>query len=276
MLNLMKTRTVSRLFYVGSVAALAACGGGTPNVEEPPVQQVAGLSSSSATTTVSLSGIALDGVAGTVATFSGELNRGADTATVAGLDGSINAARTVITPSDGGRVVLTPEEDRFAARFTATPLTGNETIGVVGIPTSVADLPGGTVTYSGDTNLLVQNGTTVLTLTGDVEIAARFASDSVTTTLSGLSGTSTNGISPSVSVNDAGAITISSSALSGNTFTGGSATVSSTVFDVGSSAAVTVSGGVFGPNGEEAGGALLIDDTVIGDVRIAGDFLAER
>lgn len=275
--ELMKTNTICWLTTMSAIIFLAGCGGGGSGASSSGGAPAAvAFADPTSTQTDQLRSISFDATAKTVQTFVGEINRSADTATIAGQTGSINDQRTEVVIASGGLVMLSPEFDRFAIRFTADPTTGNRMIGIVGAQTPIAAVPTGTISYSGDAQLSVQSGTDLYTLTGDVIIVGNFGDGLVDTTIDNLSGTVTDGISNPTAVADVAEIQITGSALSGAAFSGGSASVSSSDFSVGSTATVALEGAIFGPSATEAGSVIIIDDTVDGGVVIFGDMLAQQ
>lgn len=258
---------------MSAIILLAGCGGGgSSNGGGTPVT----FADPTSTRTDQLRSISFDATMKTTQTLLGEINRSTDTATIAGQTGSINQERTEVVIASGGLIMLSPEVDRFAVRFTADPATGNRLVGIVGAETQIASLPTGTVSYGGDAQFSVQSGTNLYTLAGDVTMISSFGDGLVDTTIDNLSGTVTNGVSNPQAVADVAEIQIIGSSLSGAAFSGGSATVISSDFSVGSTASVAFEGAIFGPAGTEAGGVIIIDDTVDGNVLIFGDVLAQQ
>jgi hypothetical protein len=253
--------------------ALAACGGGSTAVVAPDFAAFGDLTSQD---TSVLAAASLDAAALTTTGLTGSLNRAANTASIGTLSGTINAARTEVALTAGGNVTFTSGANQYAVRYVATPTTGNRTIGVVGAVTTAASMPSGTATMTGPATVTIQDGVALYDLTGDAAIAANFGTNRVTTTLSGLDGTRAGGITPSEPVTDVATVTITGSTIAANTFSGGTATVTSTTLSpLGASANTSVNGTFFGPAGEEVGGVLLIDDTATGNIRVFGDFIGK-
>ncbi|PJI92632.1 hypothetical protein BC777_1489 [Yoonia maricola] len=273
----MNTKFICLITTVSMITFLSGCGGsggssGSGNDEAAAVA----FADPTSTQTDQLRSISFDATNKTVQTLIGEINRTADTASIAGKSGGINDLRTEVAIASGGIITLSPEDGRFAVRFTADPSTGNRLIGIVGAPTPVPALPIGTVSYSGDAQLSVQSGTDLYTLSGDVTILGNFGGGTINTTIDSLSGTVTNGTSNPIEVADVANIQITGSTLSGTAFSGGAATISSSEFSIGASASVAFEGSVFGPSATEAGAVIIIDDTIDGDVVIFGDVLAQQ
>jgi len=256
---------------LGAICILAACGGGgTAIIEDVPFNDP------SSQETAALAGASLDSLARSSSVETGTLNRAADTASLGDLSGTINADRSLITLDGGGTVTLDPSDQTYSALFDASPLNGDRTIGVIGAVTDLEGLPTGLATYTGTTQLTIQDGVTVYDLTGDAAITANFATGSVRTTLDGLSGTQSNGITATTQATDVATITIDGSDITDATFSDGDVTVSSTTLSaLSTSAATSVSGAFFGSGADEVGGVLAVDDTASGTVSILGDFIAK-
>jgi hypothetical protein len=257
---------------IAAFGALAACGGGGAAAIEPA--SFAAFGDLTSQQTSALAAASLDTRARSTSALTGSLNRAANTASIGTLTGAINADRSAITLTSGGNVTLAQSGQTFSARFVATPVTGNRTQGVLGAVTPTADLPTGSATFNGPTTVTIQDGATVYDLTGDAEIAANFATNRVTTTLSGLDGAQSNGISATVDVTDVATVTITGSTIAAATFSGGTVGVDSTTLSaLGATAATSINGTFFGPTGQEVGGVVSIDDTATGNLRVFGDFV---
>ena len=272
------TRLINMLRPVGftfaALGTLAACGGG--GASTPTATPFATLGDTTSQQSAALAAASLDTGARTTSALTGTLNRAGNTANISTLSGAINTNRSAIALTAGGTIALQAGANTFSTRYIATPTTGNATIGVLGAVTPAADLPGGSVTMTGPATVTIQNGTALFDLTGDATIAANFGTDRVTTTLSGLKGTQTNGITPTVDVTDVATVTITGSAITGATFDGGTVAVTSATLPTLSAGAVTsTNGAFFGPTGNEAGGVFVADDTATGNLRIFGDFIGK-
>lgn len=223
-----------------------------------------------------LAAVSLDTGKRTRTAQSGTLNRAADTASIGTFAGSLNADRTAVTLTDGGSVALLPSGNAYSVRYIATPTTGDRIIGIVGAVTPTASMPSGTATLNGLATVSIQDGMTIYDLTGDAEIAANFGTNRVTTTLSGLNGTRSDGVTPTANVSDVAEVNITGSTITCATFEGGTVGMtSSTLSDLSASASTSVNGAFFGPTGQEAGGVLIADDTATGNLRIFGDFIGK-
>lgn len=267
----MEIRTVLKssglLLAIGALAACGGGGGGGPSVANAPTFGDV-MSDTSAGLVVNV----LDANAGTVAADSGRLDRAENLGEIGGLSGILSADRTRIDLADGGAVIFTTVDDRFAVRFDAAQ-PGITTSGIAGVVTATSDLPGGTATYTGDTELTARTATDVFDLRGTATITADFVGEAeVTTVLSDLSGVQQPALAAATNVTDVGTLTLSGSRIAGGLFSGGTATLSSDVFTLTGEETVAVSGAFYGPGGAEAGGVFAITG---GATDIFGDFIAD-
>jgi len=149
-------------------------------------------------------------------------------------------------------------------------------IGIVGIPTAGGALPTtGSVNYTGDSNVTIQDDLIYYELSGEAVVVANFGTDRVTTTIDDLSGERTIGAGNASAVSNVGSIEFSDSVMTGATFTGGTVVVNSAeLSNLSADAVSTLDGVVYGPNGEEIGGVFIVNDAATSGVTIFGDFLA--
>jgi hypothetical protein len=261
-----------------ALATLAGCAGGGATVFDTPPNEVA-LTAASAKGTVALSGAVLDAAERTVTTGTGNLNRDTNAVTFSGLSGQINAARAVIDITGGGQATLTTKSGQFGARFTASPISGASTTGVIGVATLASDMPTGSADYTGDTRLSAQVGTDLYELTGTATVAATFGTSgtdgTVNTTLTGLSGQKIPSLADASAISDAGTLTLTGASITETSFTGGTAAATGDVIALSGKQTTIHAGQFFGPNATEAGGAFVIDDTSDGNTVIRGDFLVD-
>ena len=254
---------------------LLGCGGsGSGGVEVNPDYPTLLDTTSDVTSTLKVHGLNTTTFA--IATGSGSLDRATDRVTGGGLTGDVNANRTLITLDGGGTVVITDGATDYVAMFSAEPLGGDPSFGVVGIPTAIADLPV-TATYSGTTNFSIVDGTSFYELVGSASVAANFGAGNLDATFSSLDGTRKDGVSAPQNVTNVATVSINNADISGNTFSGGTAGLSSTQIttDLTGTEVVDTSGGFYGPNADEVGGVVLIDDTSTGSLLLLGDFVAD-
>lgn len=263
-----------------ALVTLAGCGGGGgggggATVIDTPPNEVP-FAAASAKGTVALSGTVLDAAARTITKSTGNLNRDTNAVTFSELSGQINAARAVIDITGGGQATLTTKADQFGARFTASPIGGASTTGVIGVAILASDMPSGSADYTGDTRLSAQVGTDLYELTGTASVAATFGTDgTVTTTLTGLSGQKMPSLADATVISDAGTLTLAGASITATSFAGGTSAATDDVFALSGKQTTIHAGEFFGPDATEAGGTFVIDDTSDGTTVIQGDFLVD-
>lgn len=267
----------SLCFSFFGIMVLSACGGGGGGgaTEIVYVQ----LLDTTSTATSALVGHDLESVSATE--ISGSLDRASGRAAVDGQSGDVDPSRTNINLDSGGSITLNPGSTDFVATFVNQPLSGTPSVGVIGVGTDIDDLPtsGTVMMYSGSNGSAIQiiDGGAVYDLTGSTTANVLFGSGEVDLTFSDLGGTRTSGTSTPVGVTDVAIITIDDAQISGASFSGGTATFSSTEIGstLSSSEVVSSSGGFFGPDADEIGGVFIIDDQTGGSLLIQGTFLAD-
>ena len=266
---------VAKLLCPLALVALSACGGGGGGGGTEP--DLPAFADPAATGTTALTAASLDSAARSTSGLSGTLNHDADTFSIGTLSGGINAARTQVVLDGGGQVTLTPGDTAFAVTFEAVPVGADRTIGVVGVATPAAEMPGtGAVTYTGTSQVTLQDGTSLFELTGDASVVARFGEGTVATTVSGLSGTQTTGLAAPVAVTDVATIGFTGSTISGTTFSGGTPTVTSgSVAGLSGAEASSLDGAFYGPGATEVGAVFVIDDSASGSLTGFGVVLAQ-
>lgn len=199
----MKMTLTHKPVVLGAVAlvTLAACGGGGGGTDGGGGGGGGGATFSddiafgdiTSTDSANLIVLSLDASAdaniSAVTSETGTLNRQGNTLSFGSVSGTISDDRTSVDLANG-LITLDGDAVNFAARFDAAQGDIN-TLGIVGVASQTADLPSVSVTYTGDTVLTVVSGTDVYDLTGTAAITADFgaATQSVTTELTGLSGT---------------------------------------------------------------------------------------
>lgn len=266
----------------GSSSGTSDGGGGGGGGETP---QTTPFVDTGGTETVSISAVSLNSGLRMTGTETGEFDQNADTFTLGALSGAINAAGDTVTiDADGSRINIIAGSTEHAARFIATSGFGvdDRTIGIVGFETAIDDLPTGSVSYTGTSELVITDKTqsmeeqSVYRLTGDATIRADFAGGLVDTTLDNLSGTvAVRGNTPT-DVTDVATITFTGSAIDGAQFTGGTAVVSSpTLSSLSGDETSSLNGGFYGPGADEAGATFIIDDDAANGVTVLGTILAD-
>jgi len=265
------------IISVLSLTALAACGGGGGGGATPAPASFLdpGSTQSFVLSTISVSG----GGASTT----GDAADGA-MISLAGLNGQFNSARDRIDfENNGGTAEILTNATTQVALFNAMPRNADPFMGVIGVPTPIAALPSGSVTYSGvsSARFVIIDGNTGATfdVTGDVLASADF--DAVVGTLdltfNNFDGTSVIGVAAPVAVSDIGVLTIEEATLVAGAFSGGTADFTrgaDFATDLSLFADVTVSAGMFGPNGEELGGVVIVEDSTA-DLLFSGGFTAD-
>ena len=247
---------------------IGCSGGGGGGVEQDATAFLDAASVDASTVTA----LSLNANEATVTSESGTLDRDGDTLTFGDTTGTLSDDRTSVDLEDGA-ITFEGDADAFAVRFDAAEGATN-TIGIIGVATDAGSLPSGSATYAGDTVITAQSGTDLFELTGTAAITADFdaATPSVTTALTGLSGTRQPAAAAAEDVADAGSLTIAGSEISGNGFNGGTATLESTVLTLSGDESTALEGAFYGPDADEVGGVFIIED---GETRIFGDFLGD-
>ena len=272
----------SKLMIVVGCLLLAACGGSgeTPPVTTPPAPAYVGLFDTGATGSSNLVTRSSEGGANSIDETADNLNRSSDTVTLNGLTGTIDDDREIITFATGGTATLTNGSTDYVALFLAQPIGADPFFGVIGVPTAGADLPNAnSATYSGSNSAVIQvvHGSTFLDLQGDVAATVNFQGESLTIVFDQMDGIKIEGVSAPTGVSDALNFSIDGAIASDGSFTGSVATVSS--LESGGSLSgdesVVASGAFYGPNADELGGLVTIDDTGTGTLLISGRFVAD-
>lgn len=258
-----------------SLAALAACGGGGGGGSDPTPASFLdpGSTQSFALSTFS--------IAGDSASTDSDAANGTSIS-LAGLNGQFNSARDRIDfENDGGTADILTNVTTQVALFNAKPQGVEPFLGVIGVPTAVAALPTGEVTYSGASSarFVIIDGNTGATfdVTGDVLAIASFAGTTLDLTFDNFTGTSVTGVADPVAVSDVGVLEIDDATLALGAFSGGTADFirgADFATEMSLSTNVIAAGGVFGPNGEELGGVVIVQDTGA-DLLFSGGFTAD-
>lgn len=185
------------------------------------------------------------------------------------LAGTTNNGRTTIMLDGGGEATLTNPEGTAFVRVFTTQGAGDPIIGVVGQQTGPSAIPeSGSTRYNGQVDMTVADGGPLRSLTGDVEIVASWSG--------GGSATATFDAFRDGGSNVNGQIRITDANITNSGFRGGSLTTSGALFDVTGSADISGTRGYFfGPNADEVGGTLVIDDQSRGSLKIVGVYVAD-
>lgn len=151
-------------------------------------------------------------------------------------------------------------------------ISGSSVFGAVGLDATLP--PSGTVTNYREgwvgLNAAI-DGDDNYTLEGDAVFTATWSSNDIDGAFVNLSGTGAT----SGSVSDVGDIIITDADISGDNFSGGTVTGTGLFDDLGGSGtSLTLRGTFFGPEADELGGVITVDDSVDG-IRIDGAFQAD-
>lgn len=281
-INTIAVRGLRTGLTLGTMIALSACGGAETTEETSykslNTKPVIAIFDRSSKETSILQGNALSTSDRAIASVGGKINRSANTASIGGAKGTINASRSVIELASGGSIALENGGNVYSARYNATPAQGNSSVGIIGAATQSSDMPtSGSARYAGTSKLAIQDGIDFYDLNGKANVVANFGSGNVTTTISKLSGTRISGLSKPQNVSGVGVVTVSGSSIEGNSFSGGAVSLASNALSPLSKKAKTQIGGTFyGAKALETGGTLVVNDTADGSVLIMGDFLAKQ
>jgi hypothetical protein len=191
-----------------------------------------------------------------------------------GFDGTLSAAGDLIVLTGGaGQVTLAAGGRDFARLYDRQGTLSD--VGVIGLVTPADQIPRGAASYLGRADVTAVDDAGIYTLAGTAVVDADFPAGTVTVHLTALAGTGQVGAAAPVSFPNAGTVTVSDARLTGATFAGGTPSLAGTPFsaagplrDAGSA------GAFFGPNGDEVGGRVLIEETN-GSLRVLGRFIAD-
>jgi hypothetical protein len=205
------------------------------------------------------------------------------TISLGGLTGRFNSARDRIDfDGDQGTADILSVSTEQVALFNAKPRDAEPFLGVIGVPTLAANLPeGANVIYTGNASarFAIIDGNTGATfdVTGDVLAVVDFDGQSLGLTFDDFRGTSVTGANAPVAVSGIGTLEIEAASIVGNQFSGGTADFvrgGSFSTDLSLNAVATTSGGVFGENGGEIAGVVIVEDSTA-DLRFIGGFVAD-
>ncbi|MEO1637710.1 MAG: hypothetical protein AAFU41_00510 [Pseudomonadota bacterium] len=259
---------------------LAACGGGGGGGGGNAGFSYAALFDASSAATSDLITASVNPSTGAQDSDEEELNRGADTITLAGLPGSFDPATRTVTFDGGGTATLTNGPTTFVAQFTAEPVGVDPFNGVVGVPTAVGDLPTtGQVYAATDARVVIidsQSGPNIYDLTATLSVDVDFAGGNADMMFTNLDGTKNN----SDAVDDVAVFSILGATLTDNQITGGTAEFTGTIGEIDTSLTtneiVMTNAALYGPGADEVGGVFTIDDRAgTGNLFIVGSFTAD-
>ena len=187
------------------------------------------------------------------------IDRAGDRITVDGQGATLDDTGTTATFDTGGTVTFTDQGLDYVVTFRSS----DDAYGITGIlSTSLGDAASGSVSYTGTDNSEVnyRDGTSVAFLTGDATITADFDTMLVDVRIDNLDGVESGGVGSSP-IDDAMVVTISGARIVGTQFAGGTATVTSDAGLPGVAGDGLHSGGFFGPDAAEVGGAFQLTTT---------------
>lgn len=196
-----------------------------------------------------------------------------------GLSGSYDPATGVVTFDAGGIAQLQIGDTDYVATFSAEPVGADPFVGLVGIQTVSGDMPtSGSTNYAGPgaaVMVIITDTGTVYDLTGDVTVSVDFATDEVDMSFSNLDGTKNVVGTGTSQIADVATLDVTGASVVGETFSGGSADMTSTELNaLTGTEVVTTNGMFFGPNADEVGGLLKVDDSATGEIVVQTHFTA--
>lgn len=169
-----------------------------------------------------------------------------------------------------------PADSEYARIFNISGATN--LFGVVGFVTDADIPPDGTVTnYNrGNAELVAAFVGDTYVLSGNATMTATWADNRISGQFTDLSGTVSSSLSGvEQPVNDVGDISLTDSIISGSTFSGGAVSGTGIFAPLdGDSLTIGTQGAFFGPEADEVGGVLVIDDND-NDIDIIGAFQAD-
>jgi hypothetical protein len=230
---------------------------------------------------VPLTFFSFDTASSVISTGSGQLEQLSDRITLSGLSGTISADGSMVILDGGGQITLVASDTDYVGLYQAEPTSGNPSFGVYGQATDFATFsPSGAATYTGLGTAIVQiiDGSDIYDLIGNVAADVDFDTALVDVAISDLQGQRTDGLSTPVQVLDAAQLGVTGGRLSNGTFSGGSASFTSSEIAtrLSGAQAVTSSGGLYGDAGDEIGGVFVIDDTTgTGNLLIQGHYIGD-
>lgn len=201
-------------------------------------------------------------------TVNGNLNRADQSLDFGDFSGNISSDGSAVS-NDTTTWTIADDDTEYVRVYTDGVRSG-----FFGVATPVADVPGGTASYSGNGDLVLIDDTGIYELSGDATTSVDFGAGTVNTTIAGLNGTLDTGAAAVQDLSDAGTLSLNDMQIVQNGFNGGSINIDSTVItsEPTSLASEGIIGNFFGPNGEEVGGAFQRDDREDGEQLLFGTF----
>ncbi|MBT8408853.1 MAG: transferrin-binding protein-like solute binding protein [Alphaproteobacteria bacterium] len=263
-----------------ALLSLSACGGGDEGSgglsggenTDPTNATYTQFTDAASTENSQLIYIAIDSGGDRTSGTAGTLDHDTFVISAGALAGLLSGDFTEIALNGGGTATLTNPSSTEYTRVFTTSGAGDPLFGVLGQRTEAVDLPNGTSSLGGRVSLSVSSGGVPYTLTGNATVTVDWDADLVDTRFFSLSGKRTD---TDASVSGVGTIRIDNAALSGGTFTGGTASTTGSFEPLVSASTNGTQGALFGPNADEAGGTVVVDDTGAGDFLAIGVYTAE-
>ncbi|MCK0095953.1 transferrin-binding protein-like solute binding protein [Yoonia sp. F2084L] len=259
------------------VLTLAACGAGSgtgdsvnniPTEPTDPPDEVPGGSEYA-----ELSNRAAPGTAGTGMAYvllEGQTRRNSDGVSIDFASGDITGGLLSGTNVDEAEYT-NPANGEFSR---IVRISGDNVFGAVGLDVLSGDLPtAGTVTSynEGWVGMTAAFENDVLVLEGDATFTASWGANDIDGRFFNLSGTSSAG----GGVTNVGTIILTDGTITGDNFTGGAVSGTGRFAAIGGAGTTSQTGGTFfGPDADELGGVVLINDTT-DDILVVGAFQAD-
>jgi hypothetical protein len=267
----MNTLILRHVPIVLSALALAACGaapggGGGGNSTEPtdPPDEIvdgayANLNDRSASGSAGMAYVLLEG----------QTRHNNDAVSIVYSSGAISGDLLNGTDVDDA-IYTNPANGEFSR---IVRITGDNVFGAVGLDVRAGDLPtAGVTNYNeGWVGMTAAFETDTLVLTGNAEFTATWGTNDIDGRFFNLSGRNSGG----GSVTNVGTIILTNGTISGDNFSGGTVSGTGQFARLGGSGTTSQTGGTFfGPQADELGGVVLINDTP-DDILIVGAFQAD-
>ena len=213
---------------------------------------------------------------GAIGTQSGDADGANGDFDIGTMTGTYDDDTGVVSLDAGGSIALATNNDEVAL-FVAEPATGATSFGVVGFQTAASNLPSGTATYNGTSNVHANDGTAIFELAGTASVDLDFDVGSGSVVLDDLDGTRIDLGLTETNVTDVAQITFNGISINNGDLSGTAASVVSSQLATGTTGNQTVDlqGSVFGTNGTSVGGVFILDDTTSGALMIQGAFMGK-
>lgn len=209
----------------------------------------------------------------------GSLDRATGRFVLGSHSGLANSDRTQVVLDAGGIITISQNATDFVATFSSQPVAYSPSFGVFGIATHVSEIPSsGSASFTGSAEMQILDGTVVYDLSGIANLSSDFDANSIDVTINSLSGLRIGSGGSTTSVADPVEILVTNASIAGNSYSGGSVSLanSSLAGSLSGSESVTNLGNFFGPNYDEVGGILVVDDSASGPLLILqGTYVAD-